>query len=154
MEKHATEYDPQQPARRRTDRSLPIALLRAREAVMGPIRVMLASSGVNEQKWRVLRVLDEAGPMEQTAIAEAACLLLPSLSQILPSLEKEGMVQRATDPTDRRRTIVSVTERGRSVIRSHLAESEKLFARLEQEFGRRKLETLLELLEDLRRVKL
>ena len=45
---------------------------------MGPIREMLTKSGISEQKWRVLRVLDEMGPVEQTAIAEAACLLLPS----------------------------------------------------------------------------
>ena len=46
---------------RRTNRSLPIALLRARETVMGPVREMLAGTPVNEQKWRVLRVLDESG---------------------------------------------------------------------------------------------
>lgn len=141
-------------AARRTDRSLPIALLRARETVMGPIRVMLARSGVNEQKWRVLRVLEEAGPMEQTAIAQAACLLLPSLSRILPSLENEGMVARTIDPADRRRTIVAVTDRGRALVGEHMAESNELFARLEAEFGREKLERLLDLLEDLRRVKL
>ena len=45
------------PPLRRTGRSLPIALLRARETVMGPIRDMLTTSGVNEQKWRVLRVV-------------------------------------------------------------------------------------------------
>ena len=64
---------------RRTRRSLPIALLRARETVMGPIREMLATSGVNEQKWRVLRVLQEQGPMDLTPLAEEASLLLPSL---------------------------------------------------------------------------
>ena len=63
----------------KTGRSLPIALLRARETVMGPIREMLAESQINEQKWRVLRVLDESGPMEQKAIAEASCLLFAFL---------------------------------------------------------------------------
>ena len=36
---------------------LPIALMRAREQVMAPIRNMLADSGITEQQWRVLRVL-------------------------------------------------------------------------------------------------
>jgi len=36
-----------------TDRSLPIALLRARETVMEPVRDMLSESGISEQKWRV-----------------------------------------------------------------------------------------------------
>ena len=53
--------DPAPAKLRRTSRSLPIALLRARETVMAPIREMLAESDINEQKWRVLRVLDEVG---------------------------------------------------------------------------------------------
>ena len=62
---------------RKTKRSLPIALLRAREQVMVPIRAMLAESGVTEQKWRVLRVLEETGEIEPTVIASEACLHLP-----------------------------------------------------------------------------
>ena len=68
------------PPLRRTARSLPIALLRARERVMGPIREILNESGISEQKFRVLRVVEESGPMEQTALAQQACLLLPSLT--------------------------------------------------------------------------
>ena len=56
---------------RRTDRSLPIALLRAREAVMEPVRDMLAASGLSEQKWRVLRVVDEAEALEQSRSAHS-----------------------------------------------------------------------------------
>ena len=77
------------PAFRKTKRSLPIALLRAREQVMEPIRAMLADSGVTEQKWRVLRVLEEAGEIEPTVIAREACLHLPSLSRILKTMQQE-----------------------------------------------------------------
>ncbi|WP_457772918.1 hypothetical protein [Phycobium rhodophyticola] len=44
-----------------TTRSLPIAMLRARETMMAPIRHMLQKAGVTEQQWRVLRVLAERG---------------------------------------------------------------------------------------------
>lgn len=139
---------------RKTSRSLPIALLRARETVMGPIRVMLAASKLNEQKWRVLRVLEEHGDMEQTGIADAACLLLSSLTRILYAMEAEGMITRQTDQADRRKSIVSITEAGRELIRAHAGESNAIMARLETEFGREKLDTLLDLLEDLRKVQL
>ena len=43
------------------DRSLPIMLLRAREAVMKRFRPMLKAHGLSEQQWRVLRVLNETG---------------------------------------------------------------------------------------------
>jgi homoprotocatechuate degradation regulator HpaR len=137
------------PELRRTDRSLPIALLRARETVMAPIRVMLSKSGISEQKWRVIRVLAEAGPMEQTALAERACLLLPSLTRMLRAMEGEGLLTRAADENDGRKSIVTVTAKGRQVITDHAAASRAIFLELEKRFGAKRLETLLDLLEDL-----
>ena len=134
---------------RRTRRSLPIALLRARETVMGPIREMLSQSDINEQKWRVLRVLDERGPCELTQVAKDACLLLPSLTRIIRAMEEEGLATRATDPEDRRKTIASITDAGRALIVAHMAESNAIFARLERDFGHEKLEELLDLLDEL-----
>ena len=139
---------------RPTDRSLPIALLRARETVMAPLRDMLAHSGINEQKWRVLRVLDEGGAMEQTAIAKAACLLLPSLTRILRAMETEGLLTRLADAQDRRKSIVTLSDAGRAVILAHAPESRALFSRLEAQFGSDRLNQLLDLLEDLRKLPL
>lgn len=134
---------------RRTDRSLPIALLRARETVMAPVRVMLSQSGISEQKWRVIRVLDEAGPMEQTALAQRACLLLPSLTRMLRSMEDEGLLTRAVDGQDRRKSIVTITDAGRQVLLDHAGESAAIAAELEARFGPEKFEQLLDLLEEL-----
>lgn len=139
---------------RRTQRSLPIALLRAREAVMKPIREILAQSGVNEQKWRVLRVLQENGPMELSPLADAACLLLPSLTRMVGPMQAEGLVSRTTPPQDRRKTILAITPQGEALIRAHAAQSAALFARIESEFGAERLETLLDLLDDLQKTDL
>ncbi|WP_321505478.1 homoprotocatechuate degradation operon regulator HpaR [Breoghania sp.] len=131
-------------------RSLPIALLRARETVMGPFREMLAKSGISEQKWRVLRVVDEMGPTEQTAIAEAACLLLPSLTRIVASMEADGYLERRSDPADRRKSIIALTDAGRGLIDRHAEESHAIQVRLENSIGPEKVETLLKLLDELR----
>ncbi len=134
---------------RKTARSLPIALLRARETVMGPVRDMLATSGVNEQKWRVLRVLDESGPLDQSLLAGKACLQLPSLTRILRAMEDQGLVTRAIDPADRRRSIVTISDSGLQVIEDHAQASREMFARLEAAFGPERMESLLDLLEEL-----
>jgi homoprotocatechuate degradation regulator HpaR len=134
---------------RSTKRSLPIALLRARETVMAPLRSMLAQSGINEQKWRVLRVLNELGPSEQTTIAEAACLLLPSLTRIMASMEKDGFIHRQTDTQDRRKTIVALQDAGRQLIKDHAAQSNLIMSQIEDSFGREKIDLLLNLLEEL-----
>ena len=151
----AEESDKQQPNRfAPTSRSLPIALLRARETVMGPIRDMLQKSGISEQQWRVLRVLDEMGEVEQSAIAAAACLQLPSLTRMLRTMEGEGLIERRTEHADRRRTLVSITGKGRALILDHLPDNAAIFARLEARFGASNMKQLLDLLEELRRIDL
>jgi homoprotocatechuate degradation regulator HpaR len=132
-----------------TSRSLPIALLRAREKVMGPIRAMLANAGVTEQQWRVLRVLNERGPLDPTEIADRSCLLLPSLTRILQTLESKGLVTREAHPTDRRRLVITITDGGRSLIEANLHESQRLNAWLKDTFGEEKLGHLLDLLNEL-----
>ena len=139
---------------RSTSRSLPIALLRARETVMGPLREMLGQSGISEQKWRILRVLNEKGASEHSAIAADACLLLPSLTRMLATMEAEGLVTRAIDPSDRRKTLVTITDAGQSLLFAHLDESNAIFAQLEAQFGKDRLERLLDLLDELQRVDL
>lgn len=135
------------PKLRETSRSLPIALLRARETIMVPFREMLAKSGISEQKWRVLRVVSETGPMEQTAIATAASLLLPSLTRILTAMEKDGLLIRTPDATDRRKSIVALTDAGFQLIADHAGESTEIFDLLETRFGTENLDQLLSLLE-------
>ena len=142
------------PTLRRIGRSLPIALLRARETVMGPVREMLAQSDINEQKWRVLRVLDEGGPQEMSEVAKAACLLLPSLTRMSRAMEQEGLILRSTDPADRRKSILTISGSGRQVILDHADASNAIVDRLEQLYGHDKLEQLLNLLEDLRAIEL
>ncbi|WP_372571445.1 homoprotocatechuate degradation operon regulator HpaR [Ruegeria jejuensis] len=133
----------------RTSRSLPIALLRAREQVMGPVRAMLADVGITEQQWRVLRVLKEDGPQDPTRIADKACLLLPSLTRILQNLEGKGLIERETDQTDRRRQIVGVTNAGEKIINDNLDKSIALLEATRARLGAEKYEMLLDLLNEL-----
>ena len=133
----------------KTSRSLPIALLRARERVMGPIRDMLADVDITEQQWRVLRVLCEDGPQEPTRIADKACLLLPSLTRILQNLENKQMIEREVDQRDRRKQIVSATARGERIIAENIGRSVEQMAALQERLGQEKYEQLLDLLNEL-----
>ncbi len=132
-----------------TSRSLPIALLRARERVMGPIRAMLADAGVTEQQWRVLRVLQESGPNDPTRIAEKACLLLPSLTRILQKLEEKAMIRRKADPGDKRKQIVEITRAGEALIAANFETSIALMEKVRTRMGTDRYEALLDLLNEL-----
>ncbi|TNJ41373.1 homoprotocatechuate degradation operon regulator HpaR [Phaeobacter sp. B1627] len=132
-----------------TDRSLPIALLRARERVMGPIRNLLSDVDLTEQQWRVLRVVQESGPIDPTQIADQACLLLPSLTRILQKLEEKGLIDRARDEADRRRQVVTLTRSGKTVIEENIDASLELIQRTRDKMGPERYEALLDLLNDL-----
>ena len=142
----------QPPPFRQTRRSLPIALLRARETVMGPLRGMLATSGINEQKWRVLRVLQERGPLELSQVAAEAVLLLSSLTRMVGPMVDEGLITRMTPPEDRRKSIVAITSAGLALVNAHAQQSAAILGRIEAEFGHKRLETLLDLLEELQKL--
>lgn len=132
-----------------TSRSLPIALLRARERVMGPIRGLLTDLGITEQQWRVLRVLDEGGPMEPTRISEQACLLLPSLTRILQKLDEKALIRRQPDKIDRRRQIVQITARGARLIEENLAHNQAVLDDVRDQMGPERYDMLLDLLNEL-----
>lgn len=116
---------------------------------MGPIRAMLADVGVTEQQWRVLRVLNEGGTLDPTEIAERSCLLLPSLTRILQTLEGKKLITREPHPTDRRKQLVTISEGGRQLISDNMQESQRLNAWLKDSFGQDKLDALLDLLNEL-----
>jgi homoprotocatechuate degradation regulator HpaR len=131
--------------------SLPMALLRARESVMCLFRPGLRSHGVTEQQWRILRALAHSGPMEVTALADATFLLAPSLSRILPDMEKRQLVSRKQVDSDLRRSVVSLEPKGLRLIARHAPESERIYAEIARRFGTervRRLFTLLQELED------
>ncbi|MFT6773266.1 MAG: homoprotocatechuate degradation regulator HpaR [Paracoccaceae bacterium] len=101
---------------RNTAKSLPIALLRTREAVMMRFRPMLSAHGLTEQQWRVLRALAEYDELEVSQLADKAVILGPSLSRILRSFEAQTMVAKRQDPADRRRYFLTLTDEGRAMI--------------------------------------
>lgn len=131
----------------KTERTLPIALLRAREAVMERIRPMLQKNDLTEQQWRILRVLQESDDIEATALADVACILPPSLTRILRSLEAQGFVQSRKGDTDRRRLNINLTRKGRDLIRGLSPDIVAMYQEIEQAIGAKRLAHILDELE-------
>lgn len=139
---------------RDTRRSLPIALLRAREAVMVHFRPMLARRDITEQQWRVIRVLAQAGQMDASELADSAFILAPSLTRILKSIEERGLVARSKDVDDGRRVILEITQAGRDLINDVTPDSRAIYARIEQAYGKERIDALLDMLDDLAEIEM
>jgi homoprotocatechuate degradation regulator HpaR len=134
---------------REFSRSLPMALLRAREAVMRQFRPSLRRHGLTEQQWRILRALATVDASEVTELARTAFLLGPSLSRILRDLEARGLIERRTAEDDLRRGVVSISDKGVRLMEQVAPSSEVIYAAITKRYGARKLAELHALLGNL-----
>ncbi|WP_371170756.1 homoprotocatechuate degradation operon regulator HpaR [Aliiroseovarius sp. 2305UL8-7] len=135
-----------------TRRSLPIALMRAREKVMGPVRDMLAPTGITEQQWRILRVLSEQGSQDATHLSDRTSLLMPSLTRIIQTMVSNGLVTRTPDEHDRRRQTLAITPDGQQIIDENLEQASRIAERYVRHLGKKRYEDLLDALEALERL--
>ena len=129
-----------------TSKALPIAMLRAREAIMISFRPILAKHGFTEQQWRVLRVLGEKGPSDAGQVAFDACILAPSLSRIIGKLEKEKFISRVVDQKDGRRVNLLLTQLGQETLNKIVPDMDVVYKNIQKRYGEEKLAKLLELL--------
>ncbi|MEE9415604.1 MAG: homoprotocatechuate degradation operon regulator HpaR [Acidimicrobiales bacterium] len=125
-------------------RSLPMALLKAREATMRLFRPLLAEHDLTEQQWRVLRALAAAStPLSVGELADHTFLLAPSLSRILSNLEGRLLIERQVAEHDQRRSHIALSKQGRDLVQQIAPQSEALYNRIEQHFGFARLDDLL-----------
>mgnify|MGYP002381164581 CR=1 FL=1 len=133
---------------RQTRRSLPMALLRARESVMKNFRPMLEKHNVTEQQWRVIRVVAEAGALDATEVASRASILAPSLTRIIKTLEQRKLIKRQNDSKDGRRVVLALAPAGEVLLHKAVPESLAAHKGLEEKIGGDKLMLLLDLLDE------
>ncbi|WP_367323311.1 MarR family winged helix-turn-helix transcriptional regulator [Streptomyces sp. HUAS ZL42] len=75
----------------------------------------VAEHGLTRARAGLLWTLFHDGAMTQRALAGQLGVTPRNVTGLLDALEADGLVARATHPTDRRATLVSLTERGRTL---------------------------------------
>jgi len=136
----------------KTQPSLTLSLLQAREAAMAFFRPLLNQHDLTEQQWRVIRILKQQGELENYQLAELACILKPSMTGVLGRLERDGLVRRQKAVQDQRRVFVSLTEGGEACFASMKEGMEANYQKIQAQFGEEKLQQLMALLNDLKRI--
>ncbi|MBA1203242.1 homoprotocatechuate degradation operon regulator HpaR [Pseudomonas capeferrum] len=133
--------------------SLTLTLLQAREAAMAFFRPSLNEHDLTEQQWRVIRILRQQGELESHQLAQQACILKPSMTGVLARLERDGLVRRQKSPQDQRRVFVNLTEEGERCFVSMSEDMENNYRKIQDQFGEEKMQQLLGLLNELKRIK-
>lgn len=88
--------------------SAAIHLLRA-------VRVEDRATGLSGPRLSALSVIMFAGPIAMSALAAAEQVQPPTITKLVRDLMRDGLVERVSDPTDRRVFKVSTTEKGRKL---------------------------------------
>lgn len=83
--------------------------------------------GLTAARARLLWVLLHHGPMTQRALADALDVTPRNVTGLLDALEADGHVERVPHPTDRRATMVRLTDHGTAVV-THLREGRDVMA--------------------------
>ncbi|SRR6266446_6797292 len=72
----------------------------------------LAEEGVQIEHWRILEVLSDEQGRSMGELAELVLMNHPALTKTVDRIVSRGLVHRRADPTDSRRVLVYITDRG------------------------------------------
>lgn len=98
---------------------------------------------------RILHILDEEGDVSQKDLQAMLEIQSGSISEILAKLERDELIERRKDERDRRKVIVSMTDKGRDHARHyHEGPQEKDWFAALDDVQRDELGNLLQILLD------
>jgi MarR family transcriptional regulator, lower aerobic nicotinate degradation pathway regulator len=91
-------------------------LSRVGAAVRAGFKDVLAGWGIRPQQYLILLILNARGAASQQELCTAARIDSGNMVELLDGLEALRYAQRARDPHDRRRYVVTITPAGRSAL--------------------------------------
>lgn len=100
-----------------------MALVKVGEAFMAMASQALRHHRISAAGRQALAILEGAGePLSPTTIAERLIVRTATVTSLLDTLEKRGLLVRRPDPNDRRKLLVSLTDAGRAIVNQSLPE--------------------------------
>jgi DNA-binding MarR family transcriptional regulator len=118
------------------------------------LRTTLHQSGVTPARVRLLAVLADGPPVTMTTLSKALHVSPRNITTLVDALEAESLVRRVSHPSDRRATIIELTERGLELCNDlwgqHLDGAGRIFATISADEQELLLKTLGRLRDTLR----
>lgn len=99
-----------------------------------------------------LATLDQTGPSRITDLAASEGVMQPSMTALVNALQRSGLVERRTDPTDRRVALVALTSAGSDYIRARRQAGVEAFMQLIEELPADEADALAAVIPALKRI--
>lgn len=111
------------------DRLLEVALL-----IQADMARELGPAGLTAARTHLLWAAHHSGPTTQQALARALQVSARNVTGLVDALESGGFVRRSPHPTDRRATLVALTEQGTRVVTEMEDQRRRIAAHLVSDF--------------------
>ncbi|MBS4538883.1 MarR family transcriptional regulator [Clostridium sp. D2Q-11] len=129
-----------------------IKLTRATQKVHKQEYKTIKKGGLTVSQFGVLEVLYHKGDLRIRDIIDKTLSTGGNMTVVIDNLEKENLIRRYPDPTDRRATLISITEKGKElmdkIFPSHVENINDIFS----VFSEEEKNQLIKLLRKLNRV--
>jgi DNA-binding MarR family transcriptional regulator len=101
-----------------------------------------ADAGLSPSLTAALATIERHGPLTPSRLAEIERIQRPTVTRLLATLESDGLIERLTDPDDRRVSHVSVTKDGRALVKKLRSRKNAYLAKRLRRLDDDELETL------------
>ena len=124
-------------------------LTKAQRLLHRSLERALQSQGVSVEQWRVLSALGRKGGQSMGELAQNGLMNHPALTKLADRLVADGLIHRVPDPSDQRRVLVHLTQRG--IVKLHQTEmiADRHQNEIELTFGKSKTAALDILVDEL-----
>jgi DNA-binding MarR family transcriptional regulator len=111
------------------------------------------STGLTPTSVAALATIERHGPMTPSEIADVERVKRPTVTRTLGCLEREGLIDRTPDPSDRRSALVEINGAGRERLRRLRSRKNAYLARRMRDLSAEEVETLERAAEILERMR-
>ncbi len=111
-------------------------------------QLVKSGCGITIDQWVILQELNERDGLSQLEIAQATFKDAPTVTRIIDLLCEKDLTKRTVDADDRRKFRIELTKKGRQKIAEALPIIEQAREKTWQGFDEQKLETLMQMLNE------
>jgi DNA-binding MarR family transcriptional regulator len=141
----------------KTDPSLTDTASHLRDAIVRTSRALrqeaAAETGLSPSAIAALATITRSGPLTPSELAEIERVKRPSMTRTLAGLEREGLIERTSDPADGRSFLVAVNDAGRERMARQRRRKSAYLARRLRRLDPDEIETLARAAELLERIR-
>ena len=138
---------PSQKGKQAVAGQLMLALRRSSAAGVLHSQAIARKVGINSSDLECLDLILMKGPSTAGEIARHTGLTSGAVTGLIDRLERQGLVERAADPDDRRKVLVRVREQGIAPIAAYFAPMEKSMQALLAGYTKEELKLLIDFME-------